>query len=326
MTSHSDLPEILSPLRVVFMGTPDFAVAPLNALVESRHDIMAVYSQPPRPKGRGHKVQFSPVHQRAYDLSIPVNTPAKLKNDMDQVSELAAFAPDVCVVVAYGLILPKEILNIPRYGCLNIHASLLPRWRGAAPIQRAIWEGDERTGICIMQMEEGLDTGPVVCCEEIDITPQTTTPLLHDALSDMGARMIVEVLDRLAEDKKLDAKPQSESGKTYAHMLKKEHGKVDWNLSADQIDRQIRALNPWPGVWTTTDDGKRLKILKAEVAKGGDTSGVSAGTLCGKGFEVSCGDKNAVRLVTVQPENAKPMDVKAAINGGYLESGMVLGG
>lgn len=315
-----------NPLQIVFMGTPDFAVEPLQALMESRHEVVAVFSQPPRPKGRGHKVQLSPVHQCAEDNGIAVYNPKSFKKEPDYIDILKELKPDICVVVAYGLLLPQEVLDIPRYGCVNIHGSILPRWRGAAPIQRAIWEGDDKTGISIMQMEKGLDTGPVISAREIDITPKTTAQTLHDDLAVLGAKMIVEIIDKFADEGELEAIKQDDALANYAHMLNKDHGRVDWKQSAEQIDRQIRALTPWPGVWTIMQDGKRLKIKQATVSdiKAGNAQDFEQGQLIDDEGHVFCGDKTVLRLERVQPENAKEMDFKSAVNGGYLSVGLLL--
>lgn len=310
-------------LRIVFMGTPDFAVPALEALADRGHEVIAVYSQPPRPKGRGQQVRPSPVHETASAMNIPVYTPLSLKKDEKAQAEFAALAPDVAVVAAYGLILPQTVLEAPRFGCLNIHASLLPRWRGASPIQHAIWKGDAESGVTIMQMEQGLDTGPMIEKKAVNIRPQTTAQSLHDELAALGAAMIVRVLDRLASDGQLEAEPQDDEEATYAPLLKKEDGKVDWSRSAEEIDRQVRALNPWPGVWTLSADGARLKILEAEAVTEAFTA--PPGTVTDHIGHVACGGDTGLRLLTVQPENARRMDAVSAINGGYLKTGQTLG-
>lgn len=305
-----------SKLRIAFMGTPDFSVPALKSILSAGHDVVAVYSQPPRPKGRGQQVQESPVHKAALDAGLMVRTPLNFKKDED-VAAFMALELDVAIVAAYGLILPKVILDAPRFGCINIHASLLPRWRGAAPIQRSILEGDSETGITIMQMEEGLDTGPMISKKAVAIRSTTTTPSLHDALSALGASMIRDVLSDLAQNQKIVATPQPEEGFTYAKMLKKEEGKIDWTKPAARIDRQIRALNPWPGTWAECD-GRRLKIIEASIAADGSTK--DAGTVSEDGV-VSCGDNTALALTIVQPENKKPMGIADAMRGGYLQLG-----
>ncbi|MCB9982832.1 MAG: methionyl-tRNA formyltransferase [Rhodospirillales bacterium] len=252
-------------LRVGFMGTPDFAASALKAIDASVHEIACVYTQPPRPKGRGHKLQPSPVQLYAEANAIPVFHPKSLKSAEVQ-TEFAAHNLDVAVVAAYGLILPKAILGAPRHGCINIHASLLPRWRGASPIQRAIWGGDAQSGVTLIQMNEGLDTGPEIMKTPLDLGPRETAQTLHDRLADLGAQMIVEALNKLAINGQLPAIEQENEGIEYAHLLKKDDGKIDWAQTAEQIDRQIRALNPWPGVWAQTAGETRLKILTASPA------------------------------------------------------------
>lgn len=308
-------------LRIGFMGTPDFALYALKAIVEAGHNVVCVYSQPPRPKGRGHKLHKSPVHDYADSHSIPVYTPKSLKTE-EAKAEFAAHNLDVAIVAAYGLILPQEVLDAPKFGCLNIHGSLLPRWRGAAPIQYSIWKGDAETGVTIMQMEKGLDTGPIISKRSVAINENTTSPSLHDELAAMGADMALEALEQLAKTKApLKAEKQNDDLSNYAFMLKKEDGIIDWNDDAAAIDRQIRALNPWPGVWTESQ-GKRLKILKSSVIK--ENSDEAAGTLLDKKGRVSCGI-NILQLSQIQPEGKKPMDIASAINGGYITAGLKLG-
>ncbi|MDD9899745.1 MAG: methionyl-tRNA formyltransferase [Alphaproteobacteria bacterium] len=303
------------PLKVIFMGTPVFAVAALDALYEAGHDIVCVYSQPPRPAGRGHKVQLSPVHKRAEELGIPVRTPVSLKKDADARADFAALGADVAVVAAYGLILPQAVLDAPKFGCLNIHASLLPRWRGAAPIQRAILAGDTMSGICIMQMDAGLDTGDVILRDTVPIKDITTASTLHDALAAQGAGLVVKVLDGIDT---LPRTPQVEEGTTYAKMLSKEDGRIDWTQTAIEIERQLRALNPWPGVWCMRN-GKRLKVLEAEIADG---SG-KPGAILHRDLIVACGE-GALKLTRVQPQDKKPMDGLSYVNGLHLNVGDVL--
>lgn len=311
------------PLRVVFMGTPDFAVPALRAIDDHPDfEVIAVYSQPPRPKGRGQQVQLSPVHQEAQQRGIPVHTPLSLKKDAAAQETFAGHGADVAVVAAYGLILPPAVLAAPRAGCLNIHASLLPRWRGASPIQHAIWHGDAESGVGIMQMEEGLDTGPVRAERAVPITSTTTAQDLHDALAAAGAALVVEVLAALAAGKMPDAVRQDEARATYAPLLTKEDGRVDWTRDAAAIDRQIRALNPWPGVWTMTAAGKRLKIVQA--APYAAQTDAAAGTIIDRNGVVACGDGTALRLIRVQPESAKAMDGAAALNGHYIALGETL--
>lgn len=305
-------------LRIAFMGTPDFSVPALRNLIASNHKVVCVYSQPPRPKGRGQHIQPSPVHEAAQAAGIEVRTPLNFKKDED-IAAFMALELDVAVVAAYGLILPKAILDAPQYGCINIHASLLPRWRGAAPIHRAILEGDSESGITIMQMEEGLDTGPMILKKSVPIRPTTTAQSLHDILSAMGSSMIETVLDELAEKGGLHEEVQPEEGSTYAKMLKKEEGRIDWTKPASVIDRQVRALNPWPGTWCETETGRRLKILEASLVSSGSGE---PGTLDDKG-NVACGE-GSIHLESIQPENKKPINIRDAYSGGYLKAGQRL--
>jgi len=305
-------------LRIAFMGTPDFSVPALKNLIDSDHKVVCVYSQPPRPKGRGQHVQPSPVHEAAQAAGIEVRTPLNFKKDED-IAAFMALELDVAVVAAYGLILPKVILDAPTYGCLNIHASLLPRWRGAAPIHRSILEGDAETGITIMQMEEGLDTGPMILKKSVPIRATTTAQSLHDILSAMGSSMIETVLNELATNGGLHEEVQPDEGATYAKMLKKEEGRIDWTKPARVIDRQIRALNPWPGTWCETDAGRRLKIIEATYVEQGSGE---PGTLDDNG-NVACGE-GALHLESIQPENKKPITTRDAYSGGYLKAGQRL--
>ena len=304
-------------LRVTYMGTPDFAVSALQALIDSEHEVICVYTQPPRPKGRGHQVQKSPVHLLAEVHGIEVRYPVSFKKEPEAITEFEALDHDVAVVAAYGLILPQAVLDAPRYGCLNIHGSLLQRWRGAAPIQRSIWAGDDETGITIMQMEAGLDTGPMILKDRVAITGETTASTLHDALASMGARLIVEALDRLEADGELIGDVQDDALSNYASMLSRDDGQIDWSLPAEEIDRQVRALTPWPGCWCVTQDGKRLKIHQTSLSA--QTSDKGAGTILDRKGHIACGGGTVLKLEEIQPENAKRMDSASAVNGGYLE-------
>ncbi len=301
------------------MGTPDFAAAPLQALCDSRHKIISVYTQPPRPKGRGHKVQKSPVHTLAENRNIPVYTPESLKHSAVQ-KEFAAQQIDVAIIAAYGLILPQTILETPKHGCLNIHASLLPRWRGASPIQQAIWAGDKKSGITIMQMDKGLDTGDIIVQSEIMLDKNTTAQKLHDHLADMGAQLTLEVLDQLSQGKKLNATKQDKTLATYAHLLKKSDGNIDWTQNATQIDRQIRALTPWPSVWAILQN-KNFKITETSLPDNGNPKYENAetGTILNKSGLIQCGQNTTLKINTLQPQGKKPMDFGSAINGGYLD-------
>lgn len=311
---------MVKPLRIAFMGTPDFSVTALQALIESDHEVVCVYTQPPRPKGRGQQVQRSVVHECADLAGIEVRHPVNFKTDED-IQAFQDLDLDVAVVAAYGLILPQVILDAPKHGCINIHASILPRWRGAAPIHRAIWAGDIETGVTIMQMDVGLDTGDMIAVEKTPITAQTTLTDLHDALSDMGARIIVPCMDELSKSGVIEKTPQPDEGMTYAMMLNKQDGKVDWSQSAVEIDRQVRALNPWPGTWCLSQNNKRLKIIESALSD--HSSDETVGTIIEDGMVV-CGENSVLKLIKIQPENKKPMDIKTALNGGHITIGDVL--
>jgi len=290
-------------MKIVFMGTPDFSVPILDALA-ARHDIAAVYTQPPRPAGRGKELRPTPVHARAAQLGLPVRHPVSLKSP-DEQAAFAALGADIAVVVAYGLILPQAILDAPRLGCLNIHASLLPRWRGAAPIHRAIMAGDTETGICIMQMEAGLDTGPVLLRESTAIGTEETTADLHDRLSEMGARLILDALDTLPS---LTPTPQPSEGITYATKIDKAEARIDWTRPATDIDRQIRALSPFPGAWCMAA-GERLKLLRSRLAPGSGAPGIVL-----NGLTIACGT-GAVQITLAQREGKKPQDPTEFLRG-----------
>lgn len=301
-------------MRIIFMGTPDFSVPVLQALVDAGHEVLAVYSQPPRPAGRGKKDRPSPVQARAEALGLAVRHPVSLKSTEAQ-AEFTALNADIAVVVAYGLILPQAVLDAPTRGCLNIHASLLPRWRGAAPIHRAIMAGDAKTGVCIMQMEAGLDTGPVLLRQETPIGTEETTGALHDRLSTLGASAIVDALAQL-DDLTPDIQP--EDGVTYATKIDKSEAKVDWTAHAPHITKQILGLSPFPGAWTMAG-GKRLKLLQARVAEGKGAPGQVL-----EGFTVACGD-GAVEITRVQPEGKGAMDTKDWLLGARIAPGTILG-
>ncbi len=297
-------------MRIVFMGTPDFSVSVLEALHGAGHEIVAVYSQPPRRAGRGKKARPSPVQKCAEGLGLSVFTPLNFKDDSDRVA-FAAHKADIAVVVAYGLILPQALLDMPANGCLNIHASLLPRWRGAAPIQRAIMAGDEKTGVCIMQMEAGLDTGPVIARRETGISASDTAASLHDRLAEIGSELIVEVL----KAKRFNAKQQSGEGVTYASKIDKSESKIDWSQSAQAIDRQIRGLSPFPGAWCEMK-GERVKLLGSVVANGAGL----AGAVLDDEFTIACG-QGAVRLIKLQRAGKGPMEAEVFSRGFPLLKG-----
>jgi methionyl-tRNA formyltransferase len=298
------------------MGTPDFSVPVLEALVEAGHEVVAVYCQPPRPAGRGKKERPSPVQRVAEALGLPVYCPLNFKSEEDR-AVFAAHDADVAVVVAYGLILPQAVLDAPKAGCLNIHASLLPRWRGAAPIHRAIMAGDGKTGVCIMQMEAGLDTGPVLLRAETEIAAGDTTGSLHDRLSGMGAALVVEALERLEG---LEPELQPDVGVTYAEKISKDEARIDWTRPAAKVDCHIRGLSPFPGAWTWVG-GERIKVLLSCVSDG--TGG--PGEVLHDGLTVACGS-GAVRLLRLQRAGKGAMEQGDFLRGFPVAKGTVLGG
>ena len=289
-------------MKIIFMGTPDFSVPVLEALYQ-RHEIVAVYCQPPRPAGRGKADRPSPVQARAEALGLVVRHPVSLRS-VEAVRDFAGLGADVAVVVAYGLILPQAVLDAPRLGCLNIHASLLPRWRGAAPIHRAIMAGDAETGVCIMQMEAGLDTGPVLLREAVQIEAEETTAELHDRLSALGARLIVAALERMP----LTAVVQPAEGVTYAAKIDKAEARVDWSRPAVEVDRLIRGLSPFPGAWTLVN-GERVKLLRSRLAKGQGAPGQVL-----HGLTIACG-AGAVEIIQAQREGKRPMPALEILRG-----------
>jgi methionyl-tRNA formyltransferase len=299
-------------LRLAFMGTPDFAVPTLAELLAQGHDIAAVYSQPPRPRGRGMALEPSPVHQFAQKAGLPVRHPVSLKGEADQ-AEFAALNLDAAVVVAYGLLLPKPILEAPRLGCFNLHASLLPRWRGAAPIQRAVMAGDEETGVMVMQMEEGLDTGPVLMAERVRIGRKTSGELTAD-LSRLGADLMVRALGAL-ERGAITPQPQAEAGVTYARKITKDEARIDWSKSAAEIEAMIRGLAPSPGAFTEAR-GERLKILSAAPVK---DRGVP-GEIVTEDLTVACGE-GALKLLKVQRAGKGVMEARELLKGFPLPPG-----
>jgi len=302
-------------MRVIFMGTPEFSVPVLDALVLAGHEVVCVYCQPPRPAGRGKKDRPSPVQTRAEELGLPVRHPVSLKTPEAQ-AEFASLDADIAVVVAYGLILPQAVLGAPAQGCLNIHASLLPRWRGAAPIHRAIMAGDAETGVCIMQMEAGLDTGPVLLREATPIRTTETTIQLHDRLSEMGARLIIDALAKLPD---LTPEPQPSEGVTYAAKIDKAEARIDWAKPAAQVDRLIRGLSPFPGAWFEVG-GTRVKVLGSSLADG---SG-APGEVLDASLRVACG-QGAVQLTRLQRAGKAAQDVAVFQQGAQIASGTILG-
>ena len=308
-------------MKVIFAGTPDFAAAALKAIAAAGFEIPLVLTQPDRPKGRGMQLTASPVKQAALELGLTVAQPEKLRNNAEALQMLKDTGADVMVVAAYGLILPQEVLDAPKHGCLNIHASLLPRWRGAAPIQRAIESGDAETGVCIMQMDIGLDTGAVVSEHRYAIQPTDTANEVHDALMHLGAEAIVADLQRLQAEGRLNAVKQPEEGVTYAQKLSKEEARINWNESADIIERKIRAFNPVPAAWVEYQ-GKPMKIWRAEVvAKQGKAGEVLSCT--SDGLLVACGE-NALNITELQPSGSKRMSIQAFAAGRMIEVGTVL--
>ncbi|MEP2890773.1 methionyl-tRNA formyltransferase [Tateyamaria sp.] len=301
-------------MRIVFMGTPDFSVSALHALHAAGHEIVCAYSQPPRPAGRGKKDRPSPVQAYAERLGIPVRHPVSLRNTEAQ-AEFAALGADIAVVVAYGLILPQAILDAPKLGCLNIHASLLPRWRGAAPIHRAIMAGDADTGVCIMQMEAGLDTGPVLSRAATPIGQDETTDQLHDRLAAIGAELIVGTLEKLPS---LAPKTQPQEGVTYAHKIEKAEAAIDWTRPATDIDRQIRGLSPFPGAWFEAD-GVRVKVLGSHVADGQG----APGEVLDDALTVAC-QNGAVRLTRLQRAGKGAQDADVFLRGKPMPRGTQL--
>ncbi|WP_136636289.1 methionyl-tRNA formyltransferase [Pseudooceanicola onchidii] len=301
-------------MRVIFMGTPEFSVPVLEALVDAGHEIACVYCQPPRPAGRGKKDRPTPVHARAVEMGLDVRHPVSLKGAEAQ-AEFAALQAEVAVVVAYGLILPQAVLDAPARGCLNIHASLLPRWRGAAPIHRAIMAGDAETGVCIMQMEAGLDTGPVLLREALSIGAEETTDQLHDRLSVLGSRLIVEALARLDE---LEAEVQPEDGVTYASKIDKAEARVDWTRPADEVDRLIRGLSPFPGAWCEVE-GQRVKLLGSRLGAGQG----APGEVLDDALTVACGD-GAVQLLRLQRAGKGAQSAADFLRGNPIPAGVRL--
>ena len=298
-----------SPLRIIFAGTPEFAACHLQALLDAGCQVIAVYTQPDRPAGRGHKLMPSPVKQLALQHALPVRQPSTLR-DASAQAELAALQPDLLLVVAYGLILPQAVLDIPRLGCINSHASLLPRWRGAAPIQRAIEAGDALSGVTLMQMEAGLDTGPMLCKVSTPISTRDTAASLHDRLAQLGAQAMVAALDPLARGE-LHAEVQDDRLATYAHKLNKDAARLDWQRPAIELERQVRAFNPWP-VSHALLNGEMLKVLGARLAEGCGSPG-SILQADKEGLTVACGS-GALCLTRLQLPGGKPLAFADLLN------------
>lgn len=304
------------PLKIVFAGTPDFAATHLKCLIDSEHDILAVYSQPDRPANRGKSLQASPVKQLAVEHNIPVYQPINFKQAEDR-SALAALNADIMVVVAYGLLLPQSILDTPQYGCINVHASLLPRWRGAAPIQRAVEAGDNESGVCIMQMDAGLDTGPVLVSRRCALSAEETGGSLHDKLLDIGAPALLEALDQIASGTQ-QAQPQAEDGVTYAHKFSKADAAINWQQSARDAERRVRAYNPFPVAHCGfIDKGKEQRLRIWQAKAGNINHGKAPGEIINidnDGLSVAC-TNGELTITQIQLPGKKPMSIKDLLNG-----------
>ncbi len=311
-------------MRIVFMGSPDFAVPTLKRLARE-HEIVAVYTQPPRPAGRGKKERPTPVARTARGLGLPVRWPASLRGAEERAA-LAALAPDVIVVVAYGLILPRAVLEIPRHGCFNLHASLLPRWRGAAPIQRAIMAGDEVSGVCVMRMDAGLDSGEVCGCVEVPIDDATTAGALHDTLAERGAALMAAAMAELERTGTLDCLPQPGVGVTYAEKIDKAEARIDFSRPARAVLRHVHGLSPHPGAWMwlarPEDPAKRVRVrmLKAELAPEAARSDAVAGEIMDEDFTIACGE-GAIRPILLQREGKAPVSREAFLRGFPVKPG-----
>lgn len=301
-------------MKIIFAGTPDFSVACLQALLDAGHDVVAVYCQPDRPAGRGRKLQSGPVKACAEAHQLPVYQPLSLK-DADAQATLASHQADLMVVVAYGLILPQAVLDTPRFGCINVHASLLPKWRGAAPIQRCIEAGDQQTGVTIMQMDAGLDTGDMLQKTSIEISAQMTGGELHDALASSGAQALVETIALIPDE--LQAEKQDDALASYAHKLSKAEAEIDWSATADDIHNKVRAFNPWPVCWTE-QQGQRLRIWNTQATNGQAPAGeiVKAGP---EGLIVGCGS-GLLSIEKLQAAGGKPMTIGEFANGRDISS------
>jgi len=312
-------------LRIAFMGSPEFAVPVVAALKEAGHDLVCIYSQPPRPAGRGKKLRPTPVHQWAEAQGIEVRTPKSLKGEAAQ-AEFAALKLDAAVVVAYGLILPQAILDAPTYSCMNMHASLLPGWRGAAPIHRAVMAGDAETGVQAMMMEAGLDTGPVLATARTPIFPSDTTQTVHDRLAELAADLAAHALAGLV-DGSIKPTPQAEDGVIYAHKITAEDQRIDWSRPAAEVDCHIRGLSPFPGAWflyePQGEEPLRMKALMS-VVEASPKSDASAGTVLDDALLIACGDGKAVRLLRAQKPGSKAMDAEMLLRGLPIAAGEML--
>lgn len=313
----------LPQLKIIFAGTPDFAAVALEALLEQGHDICAVYCQPDRPSGRGKKLSAGPVKQLALAQHIPVEQPLNFKQP-ETLQQLASYQADLMIVVAYGLLLPLSVLNTPRYGCINIHGSLLPRWRGAAPIQRAIEAGDSESGVTIMQMDQGLDSGNMLLKRRCDISANETGSSLHDKLAILGGQAIVDYLQHFKPE--FVGEKQDDSKANYAHKLNKEEAEIDWTLPAVTIERRIRAFNAWPVCHTQVGDN-RLRVWQAELTNQSSSLPPASLMLSRQGLEVVCGDGQILALKLLQADGSKAMDTAALLNSRrqWFEQNPVLG-
>ena len=305
-------------MKIVFMGTPEFALTALKSLVDAGHNIVCVYTRAPKPSGRGHKETPSPVHSYALEKGLPVRCPATLRTD-EAFADFAALDAELAVVAAYGMILPAPFLTAFKYGCWNIHGSLLPRWRGAAPIQRAVMEGDEKTGVTLMQMDAGMDTGDILLQKEISITSETTSGTLYEDLADLGARALAEGLERL-KNGTLSSVKQPAEGVTYAAKIQKEEGLIDWSLSAKTIDHRLRGLTPLPGAWFMNGED-RVFVLKTQVVP--LDRAAPAGTVLDDALLIACG-KDALRLLDLKKAGKREMNAKDFLNGNKISAGTVL--
>ena len=308
----------MESLRIVFMGTPDFSVPALARLAQSQHDVAAVYTQPDKQRGRGKKVTFSPVKEKAVELGIPVFQPDSMRSD-EVISELRSLSPDVIIVIAYGKILPKAVLDIPKYGCLNVHGSLLPKYRGAAPIQYAIKEGEAESGVTIMLLDEGMDTGKMLKKAVIPLDAKETTGTLFEKLASLGASTLMTVVDDL-DNYERNAVAQDESQATYTAKITKEEAALDWKTDAVVLERFIRTLDPHPGAYTVCRDEKRLKIWAADVVEGTDAVPGTVIAVTKKSFTVQTG-KGALRITEVQPESRKRLMAAQYLQGVTLTVG-----
>ena len=308
-------------MKIAFMGTPEFAVTVLEGLLNTKHEVGLVATQPDKAKNRGKKIQYTPVKEKALEHNIKVLQPEKVRGNEDFLEELKDYRPDIIVVVAYGQILPKEVLELPKYGCVNVHASLLPRLRGAAPIQRAIIEGDEETGVTIMQMSEGLDTGDMLAKESIKIGTMNYS-MLHDALAEIGARLMVHTLD-LIEEGKISPEPQDDSKSSYAKMVFKQEGKIDFTRQPEAVERLIRGFDPWPGAFCEYED-MVMKLWKAQPLC--ENTGKEPGTIIevsARGIKIACGD-GALLVSEIQIPGKKRVAVSEYLKGNQIKEGIIL--